>query len=96
MRFEWDPRKAASNAAKHGVTFEEATEVFAEGVIAMESDSIENPARELRHLRVGPIKRGVVLVVWTERHADVIRVISARFASRVERALFHEYMRSIP
>jgi uncharacterized DUF497 family protein len=58
VRFEWDPQKAASNAAKHGVTFEEATEVFAEGVIAMESDSIENPARELRHLRVGAPSSG--------------------------------------
>jgi uncharacterized DUF497 family protein len=36
MHFEWDPTKAASNAAKHGVTFEEATEVFANGVVAMD------------------------------------------------------------
>lgn len=28
LRFEWDPRKAAANAAKHGVTFEEAKTVF--------------------------------------------------------------------
>ena len=28
LSFEWDPRKAASNAAKHGVTFEEAKSVF--------------------------------------------------------------------
>jgi uncharacterized DUF497 family protein len=37
MRFDWDPAKAARNAAKHGVTFEEATEVFADDAVFMES-----------------------------------------------------------
>jgi uncharacterized DUF497 family protein len=40
--------------------------------------------------------RGVVLVVWTERHGDVVRIISARFASRGERVLFNEYVKRIP
>jgi uncharacterized DUF497 family protein len=36
------------------------------------------------------------LVVWTERQGDVVRIISARFARRGERALFDEYMKRIP
>lgn len=94
MRFEWDAAKAASNAAKHGVTFEEATEVFAAGVVVMEL--VDDKHGEQRFLRVGPITRGLVLVVWTERREDVIRIISARFASRGERRLYREYANGVP
>jgi hypothetical protein len=96
MSFEWDPKKAASNAAKHGVTFEEATQVFAPGVVAMEIEDEKHSAHEKRWLRVGPVVRGVVLVVWTSRRENVIRIVSARFASRVERAFFLEWMKDRP
>ena len=47
---------------------------------------------EPRWLRVGPIVRGIVVVVWTRREGDIIRIISARFASRGERALYQQYV----
>jgi uncharacterized DUF497 family protein len=96
VRFEWDPAKAASNAAKHGVTFEEATEVFANDAVFMELLDEKHSAREPRYLRIGAMLRGVVLVVWTERYGDVVRIISARFASRAERGLFGEYLKKAP
>lgn len=96
MQFEWDPLKAASNAAKHGVTFEEATEVFAPGIIAMDIEDDKHSAQEQRWLRVGPIARGIVLVVWTERRENVTRIVSARFASRVERALYSKWTKDRP
>ena len=40
----------------------------------------------------GPIARGVVLVVYTERREGVLRIISARRATRAEALLFVEYM----
>ena len=46
---------------------------------------------EPRWLRIGAIARGVV--VWTRREGDTVRIISARFASRIERALYEEYVR---
>lgn len=96
MRFEWDPTKAARNATKHGVTFEEATEVFADDTVFMESPDDKHSAQEPRYLRIGSIACGVVVVVWTEREGDVVRIISARFASRGERVLFNEYAKRIP
>jgi uncharacterized DUF497 family protein len=90
MPFDWDPDKAAKNLGRHRPTFEEATEVFAPGTVAMEWKDERHA--EPRWLRVGPIARGIIVVVWTERDGDTIRIISARFASRVERALYQQYV----
>ena len=40
MRFTWDPRKAAANLRKHGVTFEEATTVFADPLALVLDDAV--------------------------------------------------------
>jgi uncharacterized DUF497 family protein len=93
MRFDWDPAKAAKNVGRRRPTFEEATEVFLPGTVAMEWKDERHS--ESRWLRVGPIARGVVVVVWTVRDGDTVRIISARFASRVERGLYEEYLRCL-
>ncbi len=93
MRFTWDPAKAAKNLGQNRPTFEEAKEVFAPGTVVFERQVVRN--NELRWLRVGPIARGIIVVVWTEREDDTIRIISARFAKRVEREMFREYARRI-
>jgi uncharacterized DUF497 family protein len=43
-------------------------------------------------IAIGPIARGLVLVVWTEADDETIRIISARLATERERALYHRYM----
>jgi uncharacterized DUF497 family protein len=91
VHFEWDPAKAASNAAKHGVTFEEATELFADDVVAFER--LDTAHGEIRFETLGPIARGLVLVIWTERLGDVIRIISARPATRAEQARYAKYLK---
>ena len=47
---------------------------------------------EDRFIAVGYIIRGLIVVVWTERDDDDIRIISARFATKPETALFHKHM----
>jgi uncharacterized DUF497 family protein len=42
-----------------------------------------------------PIKRGLVLVVWTERDADIVRIISARWATARESQQYHAYLKDI-
>ncbi len=87
LRFEWDGGKATANFEKHGVSFEEATTVFAD-LLAM---TISNPGHsetEERFLDLGLSHQGRLLVVsYTERE-DQIRIISARLASRVERRTY--------
>ena len=89
--FEWDPRKAASNAEKHGVTFDEAVTVFLDAD-ALEGPDVPHSGRESRFRRLGSSIDGrVLIVVYTLRrtgHAETIRLISARRASRRERAAY--------
>lgn len=92
MRFEWDPEKESANQRKHGVGFEEASELFSADVDYLELFDDAHSTTEDRFIAIGPIRRGVVLVVWTERADDVIRIISARFATPRERELFRSYM----
>ncbi|MCL2776550.1 MAG: BrnT family toxin [Polyangiaceae bacterium] len=92
MRFEWDPKKERHNVAKHGVSFNEAKELFTSKVDFFEIYDSEHLDTEERFIAIGPIRRGLVLIVYTERNEDTIRLISARWASKTERALYIEHM----
>ena len=89
LSFEWDERKAESNFAKHGVSFEEASTVFGDPL----SLTIPDPAHsqgEDRSIVLGQShQRKLLVVVHTER-SDNIRIISARRASRRERKSYEE------
>jgi uncharacterized DUF497 family protein len=89
--FEWDPRKAEANAAKHGVSFDEAVTVFLDSK-ALDGPDARHSKNEMRFLRMGRSADGrVLMVAYTVRRsgdAETIRIISARRASRRERAAF--------
>jgi uncharacterized DUF497 family protein len=89
--FEWDPRKAQANVAKHGVTFDEAVTVFLDPD-ALDGPDLQHSSAESRFRRLGRSADGHVLVVAdTLRRSDdaeAIRIISARRASRRERAAY--------
>jgi hypothetical protein len=89
--FEWDPKKAAANLVKHGVSFDEATTIFADPG-ALDGPDVGHSAEEARFLRVGRSILGRVLVAaYTQRkgnHGEAIRIISARRASRKERTTY--------
>ena len=88
MRFEWDPDKNETNRAKHGLSFEEASELFKGGVDYLEIYDEEHSEQEDRFIAIGPIKRGVIVVAYTERDDDLMRLLSARMATKTERELF--------
>jgi uncharacterized protein len=94
-RFEWDDAKNAANQAKHGVSFEEAQELFTSGADYLEIFDADHSDKEDRFIAIGPITRGLVLVVWTERDEDVVRIISARWATKHERAKYVEHMEQL-
>jgi uncharacterized DUF497 family protein len=52
---------------------------------------MSNQSPKDRLIAIGPIRRGLVLIVWTERDDDTIRIISARWATAVERELYRNY-----
>jgi uncharacterized protein len=92
VRIEWDPRKAEENARKHGLGFKEAQQLFTSGVDYLEIFDEAHSDEEDRFIAIGPIRRGLVLVVWTERQDDTIRIISARWATRREQQLYLKHM----
>ncbi len=86
--FEWDDAKAAANAQKHGVTFEEARTVFRDP-LAIELVDDREEYGEDRFILIGMSAARVLVVVYTTRN-DRNRIISARKAEPNERRVYHE------
>ncbi len=82
--FEWDPRKASANEKKHGVSFEEARSVFFDEQALLLEDP--RPVREEdRFILLGlSASLRLLVVVHAVRNRDLIRIISARKATRLE------------
>jgi uncharacterized protein len=93
LRFEWDPAKAKSNEKKHGVTFEEAKSAFwdEQGLLLEDPD---HPSAEERLILLGLTSNlRLLVVVHTLRSKDVIRIISARKATRREARQYETRLR---
>ena len=92
IRFEWDPEKARINLRKHRVSFELATRVFADSLRLTDLDQIVEG--EIRWKASGSVEHSrVLVVVHTFRDSndeEVIRLISARRATRWERKRYEE------
>ena len=80
--FEWDDAKAASNYAKHGVSFARARLVFSDPFGIGEYDDRSGYGEE-RFTRIGMVEGTLLFVSYTERD-DRIRIISARRATKHE------------
>ena len=87
LAFEWDPDKAATNLAKHGVSFPEATTVFADPLSVTVPDPRHSHG-EARFAIFGVSDRGRLLAVLYTERAERLRLISARAATRHERAAY--------
>ena len=89
LEFVWDPAKAAANLRKHGVSFPEATTAFADPNSLTVSDP-DHSATEERLILLGLSTRSRLLIVAHTERGDVIRLISARKATRKERTTYEE------
>ncbi len=87
--FEWDPRKAASNAKKHGLGFEEAATAFADP-LSMTVPDPDHSDEEDRFVLLGLSFRGRLVVVVHSERGEAIRIISARFATARERMSYED------
>ena len=89
MTYEWDARKAASNRAKHAVTFEEASSVFLD-LLALTFPDPAHSFEERREITIGcTMKMRLAFVYHCERHGR-IRIIGARLATPREREQYEE------
>lgn len=89
MHYEWDKAKAASNIRKHGIRFADAVIVLEDdAALTIEDDSAED---ERRFVSIGMNDVLHMLVVaWTERSIDTIRIIPARKATAHERKMYEK------
>ena len=87
--FEWSPTKAAENLARHGVTFDEATDVFGDP-LSLNMPDPDHSAQEDRYLVLGLSRRDRMLVVSYAMRGMRTRIISARLAGRSERRRYEE------
>ncbi|HCN44293.1 MAG TPA: hypothetical protein DIT18_00440 [Pseudomonas sp.] len=84
--FEWDHQKNQANIRKHGIDFKSVEEMFRYPMLVM-PDTREDYGEE-RTASIGWLREHVGVVVYTERRGDVIRVISARKATREESRIY--------
>ena len=90
LTFEWDTRKAEANLSKHEVSFDEAATIFADPLARLEIDD-RHSVQEERFILLGRSTADRLLaVMFTDRGAERIRIISARQATRFERNQYEE------
>ena len=90
MTFDWDFNKAKSNIWKHKVSFEEAGTALLDPLSKTDLDP-DHSTDEHRFITFGMSARRRLLVVSYTEHADLIRIISARLATRREREIYEEH-----
>ena len=85
--FEWDAAKAAANLRKHGISFELAVRVFADPLAISHQDRIEGDEQRWQTLGMadGVLLLLVAHTVRDEDDGEIIRIISARAATRKEK-----------
>jgi hypothetical protein len=84
MQFTWDPRKAISNKAKHGVSFEKASQVFSVKIAITIPDPDHGSGDECREITIGASGKLRIVVAAHITNDNVIRIISARKADSHE------------
>lgn len=87
MQFEWDAEKAASNFAKHGVSFEEASTVFGDWLATTVLDPDHSVGGE-RWLTTGLSSQHRLIIVWHTNREGAVRIIGARQATARERRIY--------
>jgi uncharacterized DUF497 family protein len=90
MFFEWDDSKNHSNILKHGIDFSDVPDMFNHPMLTRRDHP--SACGEERWVSLGWLRSLLGVVVYTERQGDVIRIISARKATRREARSYDHYL----
>ncbi|MCW7551768.1 BrnT family toxin [Endozoicomonas gorgoniicola] len=88
MHFEWDDAKNQANIRKHGIDFQDAVDIFNHPLLSRMDNRTDYG--EERWVAIGQIRYITGVVVYTERVGDIIRIISARKATKQEARRYEE------
>jgi uncharacterized DUF497 family protein len=88
LTYEWDPAKSEANYRKHGVRFSDALSVFGDdGAVTI----VDSNTDEERYVIIGfDASARLLVVAFTWRGTGVVRLISARKATRTEAEIYAE------
>ena len=91
IKFEWDAAKALKNLEKHGVSFEEASSVFYDEFAVQFYDDGHSELEEDRFLILGISNNSRMLMIChcEKKSGNVLRIMSARKATKNERKFYH-------
>jgi len=89
ITFEWDEEKNKLNKKQHGIDFNDAKLVFNDPNRIVLPDLYHSEEEE-RWLAIGIVSR-VLFVVFTERSANIIRIILARIGTKAEERLYNDH-----
>ena len=92
MKFEWGERKNLSNIRKHGIDFNDVTDMFFNNMLTY--IDTKGDYFEERWIGIGWMKSLLGLVVYVERHEDKIRIISARKATKHEIKNYEKHIKN--
>lgn len=90
--FEWDDVKNQINYDKHGICFEDACQIFASLVFQTQDTRFDYG--EERYIALGDLNGLIITVVFTCRD-EIVRLISARVASKGERGIYHDFKENL-
>ncbi len=95
IKFEWNDTKASKNIEKHGISFEEATTVFYDDFALQYFDREHSQLKEDRFLILGMSNNSRILMIChcEKESGDIIRIISARKATKNEKKSYQGNMR---
>lgn len=88
VRFKWDEAKRKANIAKHGIDFLDVPEMFT-SLMLVGTDTRKDYG-EIRKIGFGFIHARLIVIAFTEREPNVIRIISARKANTREKVYYQE------
>ncbi|CAN5645497.1 BrnT family toxin [soil metagenome] len=90
MEFEWDPQKASASFRKHGVAFEEAMEAFYDPLAVDDIDEPHSSNGERRFTLIGVSSIRLLIIAYTTKAGERIRIISARKTTSYETKIYDE------
>jgi uncharacterized DUF497 family protein len=92
MQFQWDREKCKKNIETHGIDFVDAAEIFSSPMLIIPDD--RKSYGESRYIGMGEIQGRIMVIVYTDRSGDVIRIISLRKADKREQSKFKKEIKN--
>ncbi|MCL2477851.1 MAG: BrnT family toxin [Treponema sp.] len=89
LKFTWDENKNIFNIRKHGINFNEAVKIFYDPERLELYDKIHSAINEERWIIIGNVNVKIILVIINRKTDDLIRIISARKATKKEQEAYY-------